>query len=1387
MRRSLRRWTATLLLAPLMAWTLSGIAAAPVSVPEPLRDWQAWALHGQEFRACPFLATRQPGNPGSHVCAWPGPLTLNLDADGGTFSQRWQVQVDSWVRLPGSIEHWPRDLRLNGSAAPVVAREGVPQLRLGPGMHEVSGRFAWSNRPEELPVPLQTAIIDLTLDGRTVDQPERPGSAVWLGQRRAAVEREALDLRVYRLLRDDIPARLFTRVMLDVAGAGREVLIGPVLPAGFLPLALEGDLPARLENDGRLRVQLRPGRFELMLEARGTSIAATPARPEAAAPWPADEVWSFQGVNHLRVAAAEGAESIDPAQADVPAEWHDHPAFRLPAGAALSVVERSRALANPDDNRLNLQRHVWLDFNHDGYTIADALGGRLNRDWRLDMAPPYLLEAASIDESNLLITAGDGEASGVELRDVDLNLSTISRVERPRAALPATGWSTRFENAEGFLHLPPGHRLLAAPGTDFAYGSWIDGWGLWNLFGVLVVIVLTHWVAGRIVAAAAAIALVLLYQEAPQAIWLWVAVIAGIALFRAAPEGRLRRFAGTYRIASFVVLALALLPLLIGQLRLAIYPQLDAGYSSFGFGGAAGIAMPANIKAEIIEPSQDMMRDQAMNEPAPAAPPPVRMEIGASGSDESEMQEVMVTGSRIQYASVSDRYAPGTLLQAGPGKPAWDYITYRYGWSGPVDPEQSVRFVWLGPVALGLWRILGVLATVLFALLLARATFHFRLDMPGMPAALRRRLAGGAAAGAAMLALGGALALAPVQPAQAQGFPTTEMLNELRTRLTETPSCRPSCAEIVAASVRANGARLDVDLNVTALADVAVALPQAGDRWQLDRVEVDGRAAPFAMRESEASAWLPLTRGAHVIRLSGRLANAETVQLGFPQPPRAISVSTNGWDASGLSNGRLLSGSLELIRRRAAGSAASALAPSQFAPFVQVTRIFRLDLDWSMTTIVERVAPRAAPLQVQIPLIPGESVTTDGAEIQGGAITVALPRGEERYEWHSLLARSESLALTLPADAARSEQWQLAVGREWHLQFEGFPPSLPQQGGVYGTWVYRFFPRAGETLNLTITRPAPVAGRTLAIDSARHHSQIGKRSITGSLELGYRSTQGGQHILTLPPELRVTEVLIDGEPSPVRPEEGRLPLTLQNGSHQVHINWTSPRGAGLLTRPDAIDLGTPASNVSTHVTLPADRWELAAWGPGVGTTVLYWGELLVFLLVAFALSRWSRSPLRFYQWLLLGLGLSTLSWPVFATVAAWLIVLRWRAGWQHEPVKRWQFQLVQVALAAFTLFAVTSLVFSGIRYGLLADPDMSVQAPSGAYGGDFNWFLDRSAATLPTPAIFSVPMWVYRLLMFAWAAWIAVELRRWLPAAWQAWTAGGFWRGKVVAQARGPA
>ena len=89
-----------------LAFCSSAVAIAQESIPAPLRDWQEWVLHGEEFRRCPILANaidpdEDVGTP-HFRCAWPERLTLNVNARGGNFTQRWQVFAESWVTLPGT-------------------------------------------------------------------------------------------------------------------------------------------------------------------------------------------------------------------------------------------------------------------------------------------------------------------------------------------------------------------------------------------------------------------------------------------------------------------------------------------------------------------------------------------------------------------------------------------------------------------------------------------------------------------------------------------------------------------------------------------------------------------------------------------------------------------------------------------------------------------------------------------------------------------------------------------------------------------------------------------------------------------------------------------------------------------------------------------------------------------------------------------------------------------------------------------------------------------------------------------------------------------------------------------------------------------------------------
>ena len=212
-------------------------------------------------------------------------------------------------------------------------------------------------------------------------------------------------------------------------------------------------------------------------------------------------------------------------------------------------------------------------------------------------------------------------------------------------------------------------------------------------------------------------------------------------------------------------------------------------------------------------------------------------------------------------------------------------------------------------------------------------------------------------------------------------------------------------------------------------------------------------------------------------------------------------------------------------------------------------------------------------------------------------------------------------------------------------------------------------------------------------------------------------------------------------------------------------------------RTPLVALNSNASNLRLNLELPQDRWLLHASGPRIGPAVLYWRELLVMVFVAVALARLRRTPLTVVDWLLLGIGFSTFSWWALLVVVAWLLALDARArGEGSSDLTR--FRLGQLGLVALTVVALLSLV-SAIPMGLLGLPDMHVEG-NGSTATALHWFHDRSAGAMPQAMAWSVPLWVYKAAMLAWALWLANALVKWLRWGWSAYSRGGYWRNPVL-------
>ena len=108
------RLLAALALVLLSATAGTRATAQQPLIPRALEEWQGWVLKGKEFHRCPFLAGSNIADADSYRCVWPERLLLNVDAHGGTFSQRWQVYTENWVALPGDLERWPQAVSVDG-------------------------------------------------------------------------------------------------------------------------------------------------------------------------------------------------------------------------------------------------------------------------------------------------------------------------------------------------------------------------------------------------------------------------------------------------------------------------------------------------------------------------------------------------------------------------------------------------------------------------------------------------------------------------------------------------------------------------------------------------------------------------------------------------------------------------------------------------------------------------------------------------------------------------------------------------------------------------------------------------------------------------------------------------------------------------------------------------------------------------------------------------------------------------------------------------------------------------------------------------------------------------------------------------------------------------
>ena len=1294
-------------------------------IPEALSDWVDWTLKGNPSPETPRL--HSDGE--ARLPIWVSELQLETRSDGAEFSLTAESFDDHWLILPGGDRQWPTQVKLEEELVPVISRNGKPGIQIRKGTQTVTGNFVWKELPQQIQLPPSIGILKLSVNGQEKSTPSwESDGTLWL-QREASTEQvdeDFLSMKIHSLLEDGIPLWFETRIELIVAGKSREEELGTVLPEGWRLAKIESPIPVAIDEKGFLKAQLRAGRWAIHLRAFQTSDTKEIGFAADANPAAEEQAIAFRALPDFRQAEITGLPQIDVSQTQMPEEWRSLPIYRWDTGAPFQIIEHIRGPGARGAAPLSIQRSLWLDDDGKSLTYQDRLSGQLRRIRRLDAAEGHELGSVNVGGEPQLITHNpEGGAPGFEVRAPRLDAVATGRIEM-QSALSATGWNSNAENLRASLQLSPGYRLFALFGADYTRGDWLTAWTLLDLFLLLLFTLAVFRLRGFRGALLALIAFGLTYHETGSPRVAWLLLLIPVALLEVMPANRWRKWVVMLKWGAAAILLISLAPFVAYQVQGAIFPQLErkTAYS------AASAPRVATAPAQIME--------QARN--------------ATSSSSLSRSEK------KIYYKKENLKADPKAIIQTGPGVPQWTWRTVEFGFDGPVSASQTVRPILIPPWMSRLVSVIRVLALVLLAALL----FYRRKGKQPEETVSKNPPPRGQAAAATLIAMG-ALLLGVPQDSAAQ-FPSVDLLEQLRSRLTETPEGFPGAVEIAGASMRIEGQTVTLDLEYHAAARAAAPVPVPLDPVEPRSITfASGKAATALRKDNRLWVLLP-EPGIHKIQAVGILKAGDDWEWSFGLKPRRIEVEAPGWTVSGIRPDSSAEDQVLFSRMQEEGESSSVANYENPRTYhaILVERQIELGLVWRVRTTVSRLSPKGRATALQIPLLEGEKVVSAGRTVKDGAIEVRLAPQTEKVTWEGELSPSNEFTLETPANAQWTESWTLIASSVWNVSFDGLAPVfVTYEDQLVPLWQ----PWPGESASVLVSRPEAVEGAAITIDSAKHTLRPGKRQRSSALELSVRTSLGEDFPIQLPSGSDVSSLLHDGKAIPIRKEGDAVVVPLRPGPQSIKVDWRGPAGSEGWTRTDPVILPVESSNVTTVIRPSRDRWLILTDGPLRGPAVRFWAVLAFSLLAAVVLSRIPKSPLNILSWGLLLIGLTQISVICSLMIIGWLFLLLWTDPSPWKKLSPLQHNFVQIGLIGLTLLVIGFFVRIA-SVGLLGDPEMYVAGVNSS-ASYLNWFSARALPELPQPGYWSISIWWFRLAMLLWALWLSWSLVKWLRNGWK--------------------
>lgn len=877
-----------------------------------------------------------------------------------------------------------------------------------------------------------------------------------------------------------------------------------------------------------------------------------------------------------------------------------------------------------------------------------------------------------------------------------------------------SGWNVPVQQLQQTLYTAPHHRVVHIDSGKQQY-TWVSRLNVWVFFCAFILFWITKSIMG----------------------WAWGALVFVLTM---APVTAYSFVLGGL---WFVVVVMRLIadrlysdqPVHKGWINLILW-------GAIALAGAIWLTQWSTHVRQMIYPNLDVHIGQDLMHPD--MPPEERMMQGMGKGRMSAESMAMDAGASSSAKPAQSSPVPSDpvqglgVLQAGLSSPLW-YSGMSQSFSqGPILANESQR-VWILPH--WLWSALHMIQFLLWAFLWIKL----------MGWALKKTWRFGPKWIQKLFTVG--LLCLPLT-AMAQ---TADQVNELSQRMTQAPSCAPQCAAVIKAQGLVEGRTLTVRLVVDVSYRSGVWLPEIEGGY-LNAVQTDQRKG--VMDGSEVL----VEEGVHTIEAQYVLTQPQAV-LSFKQHPLSLTAAGTQWDI------QATQGQWTLTRSTTQSSDVRTSEEEQDQRISDIPRVdlrvlrrVHLGQDVSMQTTVTRLG-KLGEGKSFVPLMQGERGVQEHQLQDHGRWVIVWKEGQRSFTYESRLDVQHHLVLQAMSANEGSETWHITHGPTWSLGKGNVPRSFvsPKE--------HTFFPKPKETLILPLSKPQFSKGHVIRVQKVDVRTARGEKISTHQLHFDAFATQGAQLQLTLPAESQLKHVLIDQVPVALPFANSRLTVPLGTGMHQVQVEWTT-LSQKTLDRIPTFSFDQPVSNIQWRVDYP-DRWVVWTHGERWGMSIMYWPYLVILLFLAWIASKMPWLGLSMWQALLLTLGLSLLATWALLLVAGWLALIHRRERMTQLPTQRHAFNNVQILLAFLTLLTV-GVVFVQVTQGLMgASPNMFMRAPVGL--DLFAWFNPSSSGLIQSPTIVSFDMWVYRILICAWALWMAKWLTQALQRALKAWTHLGHW------------